>query len=369
MAGRSQARFLLFLALTWCVAFVGAELLAQAGFHLLPGSSRLRRLAYPSRFSLHRMARLVDDPRVSTLVPGYRAVLSEAHNPSNPPWRVEIDENGFRGRQEHYEGRRRVVAFIGDSVPFGWGVSDEATVPFRFRALLDERGRTDLGVLNGALPSYSLVQAVERYRREIWGKYPVATVIVQTFDPVIMFSLLGEGWDPSISFSSRYRDPTRPLLGPLEDYLDKSLLFGAALRVAYRAGDRLRNLPTPVLTEAAWRKFDEANHATLLRLLDATEPDRTSVVLLPVNPGAEPETAYSADERRVIRHFNRFLVDFASSRPRVRFLDVEERFRASPQRAALFVDNCCHLSPHGTRLQAELLFEKLEQVGLLGPTE
>lgn len=188
MARYRQGRFFLFLVATWCLVLIGAELVAQVAFQLVPESSRLRRLAYPSRFSLHHMARLVDDARVSTLVPGYRAVLTDGRHPSNPPWRVEIDENGFRGRKEHYEGRKRVVVFIGDSVPFGWGVSDEATVPFRFRVLLDEHGQTDVGVLNGALPSYSLLQAVERYRQEIRGRYPVASVIVQTFDPVTEFA-------------------------------------------------------------------------------------------------------------------------------------------------------------------------------------
>lgn len=370
MATRTRGRFLLFLLSTWLLIFLCAELVAQVGFHLLPGSSPLRRLTYPSRFSLHRVTRLTNDHRVATLIPGYRGDFPvDEEFPAKGRWHVEIDENGFRGRKDTYEGRRQVIAFIGDSVPFGWGVSDEATVPSRFQTLLRGHGVGDVGVLNGAVPSYSLSQAVEHFQREISGKYPLRSVILQTLDPALLFSFLGERWNPRIAFTTRLREPTQPLLGPLENYLDKSLLFAVSLRVAYRLWYGSREMNLQAIGEAAWQKFDEQNATPLLELLEAVRPYGASVVLLPVNPGAEPETAYSARERDVIDHFNRFLAKFASGHPGVYFFDVKERFEAHPDDASLFVDTCCHLSEEGARLQAQYLFDKYQERGLLPPRE
>lgn len=374
MATLTKGRYLLFLLSTWLLVFLCAEIVAQIGFQLLPGSSPLRRLVYPSRFSLHRFTRFVDDERVATPVPGYRGdfLLDEASPAMERRWHVEIDEKGFRGRKEHYEGKPQVIAFLGDSVPFGWGISDEASVPSQFLTLLRGRGFSDIGVLNAAVPSYSLSQAVEHFQREVSGKFPLRSVILQTFDPVSAFSLLGERWNARISFITRNREPTRPLLGPLEDYLDKSLLFSVALRVTYRLlGNEWAELEPPAMTASAWQRFDDANDMALLALVEAVRPSDTSsdtsVVLLPLNPGAEPETAFSDREREVIDHFNRFLATFASSHPGVYFFDVQARFEAHPHPASLFIDTCCHLSEAGAHLQAQYLFEKYQETRLLAP--
>ena len=370
MTTGTKSRRLLFMLSAWLMLFVCAELVAQVGFHLLPGSSPLRRLAYPSRFSLPRFARLAGDDRVATLVPGYRGDFPVDEDvPAMRRWRVEIDENGFRGRKENYEGTPQVIAFIGDSVPFGWGISDEASVPSQFQALLRGGGFSEIGVLNAAVPSYSLSQAIRYFQREVSGRYSTRSVILQTFDPVTQFSLLGERWNPRVSSATYDRDPTRPLLGPLEDYLDKSLLFSVALRVTYRllANDGWAELALPAMTEAAWRTFDEANEAALLELVEAVRLQDASVVLLPVNPGAGPEIAFSDRERETIDYFNRFLETFASSHPDVYFFDVTARFKTHPHPASLFIDTCCHLSEEGASLQAQYLFEKYEEAGLLTP--
>lgn len=365
MTAPSTSRLLLFVLATWLLILAGAEFLAQVSVRVLPASSPLRRLLYPSRFSLHRMARLAGDTRVATLIPGYRSVLVDADYPANEPWPVTIDKNGFRGDPAHYERKRRVIVFIGDSVPFGWGVADDASVPSRLHALLRDHGIEDVGVLNGAVPAYSLSQAVERFKREIAGRYPVASVIVQTLDPAMTLSLLGERWNPSISFHTRHREPTAPLLGAMEDYLDKSLLFSAALRVAYRLRDRTVPIASSAITASALAKFDHANTTTLSELVDLARTQTASVVLLPINPGAVPETAYSDRERSTIDHFNRFLEGFASDQPDVYYWNVKEEFEASPARDTLFVDTCCHLSEAGARLQAEYLFDRYEDTGLL----
>jgi len=349
----------------WVMTVAIAEVVARAALRLVPASSPIRRLVHPSRFSLQRMARLADDGRVATLIPNYHAVLTDDDYPANGPWPVTIDRNGFRNDPAHYEGKKAIVAFIGDSVPFGWGVADDHSVPSQVYGLLRDRGLHTWGVLNGAVPSYSLRQAVERFKREIVGRYPVAAVVVQTLDPPITFSLLGDRWTPSISFHTRHREPQAPIFGSLENQLDKSLVISAALRLAYRAVDDTTRFPAPRFTDAAWRTFDAGNAASLAELVDLARAAGARVFLLPVNPGPAPGRTYSAREREAIDHYNRFLHGFAARTGDATFLDITSHFSTHPDLTSLFVDPCCHLSVEGARIAARFLLGPLvEEVSI-----
>jgi GDSL-like lipase/acylhydrolase family protein len=362
----SRARYLLFLFAVWTMAALGAEAIAQAAFRLVPASSPIRRIAYPSRFRLQRMTRHVDDGRVATLVPNYHAILTDDDYPANEPWSVTIDRNGFRGHPEHYEGKQAAVAFIGDSVPFGWGVPDHSSVPWQLQQLFQVDGLAAYGVLNGAVPSYSLRQAVERYKREIAGQYPIVAVVVQTLDAPMTFSLLGERWTPSSSFHTRHREPAEPLFGSLEKHLDTSLLLSVALRLTYRVIDRAGTLPAPRFTDEAWRNFDAGNLAALAELIDLARSGGARVFLLPVNPGPDPHRTYSAREREAIERYNQLLEDFAARHVEVTFLDVTGHFEHHPRRDDLFVDTCCHLSDEGARAQAIYVRDAMTRAGVIG---
>lgn len=123
----------------------------------------------------------------------------------------------------------------------------------------------------------------------------------------------------------------------------------------------------PVITVSSCQKFDEENDRTLLKLLQAVRPHAASLVLLPVYPGPDSRTNYSAREREVLNHFTDFLSRFSSIQRDVYFFDLRDVFEAHPNRARLFIDNCCHLSEEGARLRAQVLFEKYRTTGLLAP--
>ena len=362
MAERPKARYFLFGL--W--VFLCTELLGQLGLHALRGYVTWERPAYQSQFNVRPFTRLVADNRVATPIPGYRSdlLVDDAH-PGRGRWRLEIDENGFRGRKENYEGKPQVIAFIGDSVPFGWGVAAGASVPSQFQTLLRGQWLIEVGVLNGAVPSYTLSQAVERFHLEIAGRYPLTSVIVQTYDPVTQFSLLGERWNARISWATRNGEPARPLLGPLEKYLDYSLFLNVGLRVFYHFRNKSGDLGLPALTEAAWEKFDKENDATLSELMEAARPRHASLILLPVNPAPDRGLEYSVREQDIIDHFNRFLSTFASRHPGAYFFDVRATFVSHPHPDRLFIDTCCHLSEEGAGLQAQYLLQKFQQNGLL----
>ena len=54
------------------------------------------------------------------------------------------------------------------------------------------------GVVNAALPSYALAQAVARYAHEIHGRMVVDTVYLQIYDPASQLALRGPVGSPVI---------------------------------------------------------------------------------------------------------------------------------------------------------------------------
>jgi hypothetical protein len=68
----------------------------------------------------------------------------------------EIDSNRFRSGAGFYDREHRNIVFLGDSVPFGWDVPSKSSVPSHFAGLLDQAGERDLGVINAAVPGYTL---------------------------------------------------------------------------------------------------------------------------------------------------------------------------------------------------------------------
>src|SRR5262249_52985582 len=118
-------------------------------------------------------------------------------NPSYYGWSVSFDAFGFRrGQQTASSSGQPTIVFIGDSVPFGWGVSDKGSLPSQFFERLQEHS-ISLGVVNAALPSYALAQAVARYEREIYGRMVVDTVYLQIYDPASQLAARGSRWQPS----------------------------------------------------------------------------------------------------------------------------------------------------------------------------
>ena len=53
------------------------------------------------------------------------------------------------------------ILFLGDSVPFGYGVDAENSIPYLF-----QKNNNNYIAINGAIPSYSLAQSVARFKIE-----------------------------------------------------------------------------------------------------------------------------------------------------------------------------------------------------------
>ena len=88
--------------------------------------------------------------------------------------------------------------FIGDSVPFGLGLDAESSIPFLFG-----QNNNKYFSLNGAVPSYSLQQSVDRFFIEFKDIKNLKYVYLQIYDPASQYHLLGSKWLPKDNWTNR----------------------------------------------------------------------------------------------------------------------------------------------------------------------
>jgi hypothetical protein len=145
-------------------------------------------------FRVRDFHRVVSDARHVTTLPNF----------SDPNYfgvgrSLSIDAYGFRSGAQSTNPDCPSIIFIGDSVPFGWFVSDRRSMPSKLFEYLGKANDARC-VINAAIPSYSLFQAVARFEREILGKFKSDSVYLQIYDPVFGFVHFGAQWRPEVDW-------------------------------------------------------------------------------------------------------------------------------------------------------------------------
>jgi hypothetical protein len=217
-------------------------------------------------------------------------------------------------------------------------------------------------VVNAALPSYALAQAVARYEHEIHGRMVVDTVYLQIYDPASQIALRGSHWQPSdnwmnapyvsTSFLSRYSAAVFIAAG-----------FASRLNINFGGAESLVETFDP--TDAATTKRVHAHvRAELERLLALSKTDgMRRLMVAPVTiPAQSLEGYYSRSRLSAIELVNQDLRDFASSHNEVIFADTISLLRKYPE-ADVFLDRCCHLSERGNGIVADYLMTLLLDSG------
>lgn len=291
----------------------------------------------------------VTDERFFTLKENYAYTTSKTRSPET--WSLETDERGFRVGPSYTPDQKNIV-FLGDSVPFGWDLANDETVPAKFSALLQSgQPEPPYGVINAAIPSYALYQAIQRYQHEIHGQLPVKYVILQTYDPVSQFERFGRGWNRNLNWYTQ-KSATEPAFVFLK-YSALYWLFSAGRRVLTG-----QEMALDVHDELAIEQFKAENIAALAELYASLQEDKASLILLPATV-PQAEKLQKRETRQVaIATFNQLLQTYAASQPDVYFFDVESYLYQFDE-AEVFLDKCCHLTKIGSALQAEFILEQL----------
>ncbi len=84
---------------------------------------------------------------------------------------VTTNSLGFRSRET--DPARHLIAVLGDSIAFGYGVEDNETIPSRLQSLLP-----DIAFLNAGVPGYNIIQQRAMYREKIRKLRPSALLLL-----------------------------------------------------------------------------------------------------------------------------------------------------------------------------------------------
>ena len=302
-------------------------------------------------FSVRDFIYEVDDERYFTHKKNY--AYSKSKSDADGVWSLTTDEHGFRAGTHKYGSQQQNIVFLGDSVPFGWGVGDDETVPSKFYRFLEQvEDEPSYGVVNGAIPSYSLYQAIKRYDYEIRHTLPVKYIVLQTYDPVNQFEKFGRQWHKNLNwYTQRWAAVSTP---PLLKY---SALY-------WLLTESRRFVSNPELDpndRIAFDNFQAENIASLDELHALLRADEVGLILLPVTVPEAAKQKKSAARQAAIAAHNETLKDYAAAHPDVYFFDVEAylyQYGADD----VFIDSCCHLSEVGATLQAEFILTELAAI-------
>jgi hypothetical protein len=300
-------------------------------------------------FHIRAFTEAVDDERIITLR-------------KNHMGEYRTDRNRFRTGLNEYEGKSGVVVLLGDSVPFGWGLPDEQTVPSRLARFFDDNGHSGTGVINAAIPSYSLMQAVKRYEREIAGKFPVKAVVLHAIDPAAQVALHGSQWSPDLNWA-RNEQHTGPHPGPRLIWVFR---HSALAFYAYLSWEEVSVSRSPLDPEDRETKSHFLGHVaqTLDELHNVLAPSKIPLLVVAANPARASIGDGRTPFAIAVQWMNQSLREYAQSTPGVYFVEIVGQFESSGEEN-LFLDTCCHLSAKGAELEARILFRELERGGVL----
>jgi lysophospholipase L1-like esterase len=265
-------------------------------------------------------------------VPGFEGEFLEK--------RVTINALGLRGPElagRKPAGRRRILC-LGDSVTFGYGVSDEDTYAAQLGKLLADRGYE---VVNGGVTGYTSHQVLARLEK-----------LLPVVDPDLVTVLIG--WNDGNLRPMTDREYARRLrqVMAVEGVFDHLYSYRYLRSLYGRATLRAARLEwtTPRVPAEQYRE-------NLRRLVDAARPRGVRVAFLALPhrkaPGAKlPTFTYMPDVENVARERE------------VPVLDVGELSwkTALESNGAYFIDSI-HLSPQGAAALAREMESQLAKLG------
>lgn len=168
-------------------------------------------------------------------------------NLSLPAYRSTVTTNSLGFRSQELDPRTPLIAVLGDSITFGYGVEDHETIPAQLHRLLPH-----YNVLNAGVPGYNLIQQRTTYREKIRRLHPRALLLLFHFNDVEETNmdiaqldpdgiLRPQGWNPQVPTCSPIERGFLDLL-PGKCWLDQHSAFYVALKKYLNARQAQRDL-------------------------------------------------------------------------------------------------------------------------------
>lgn len=275
--------------------------------------------------------------------------------------KLRVKENGY---QTDLDNENSKIVFIGDSVPFGWGLDYRDSIPGHL-----ERLNGKYQIINASVPSFTPEQSAKKFLNEFSKVKNIKYVYISNFNPVDLYLLFGKKWNNKINWSNYinflsedlffFKYKTFPIWGEIN-------LFKIMRKIYV-----LKFFEIPV-NEANKRTIESDDMIVNLytnqleKLKDMKEKNIKFIftpILTPIHLKDDLNLLNNFEKNRIdlinkvnlnlknYEHANFIFLDLVSI---MKDYDVSE----------IFVDDCCHLSSKGSEIIAKKIHQtiyKLEQ--------
>jgi hypothetical protein len=304
----------------------------------------LKMLGKPKQevFPLNGFLELVTDMRLYTLKKSYLAEnISGACTDI-----IKTNDLGYRVPPDNLKTRLETFLFIGDSVPFGWCVNAEDSLPYQFSKL-----RPDFSVINGAIPSYSLSQAKSRLIIEFNDIHNVSLIFLQIYDPAGSYARLGYKWEESDNWhTKRARDSNLCALFDSQNPLSKTNLGEVVNKIYKRVVHGNCFFPS---TDASDARYVSHIRQQIQVIKDFADRKGAILIVAPVTPSPRGLLTLPTNYKHAIKLTNVTLENVSKELGAV-FFETKSFLKDSD-----FIDDCCHLSGSGAQKVAVELHKKI----------
>ncbi len=272
--------------------------------------------------------------------------------------RLRISKKNINSLSIKNETDKQKFLFIGDSIPFGYGVDAEESLPFYF-----QNYNKNLIVLNGAIPSYSISQAIERYSKEFKDIKNIKYIYLQLLSPAPEYGIFGTDWeagDTWVNFSDKILRPYG-LVNISIPYYGDSFFLDFLRKKIYRSA--LKKKKTGTLQQKQDKKSDtrfvKYLNLNLKNFYNLTKNNGTILILSSANTPKFSAKNRTVEYERAIKLLNKTFSDFSLNKSDVLYFDVS--FELNINSKEMFIDYCCHLSGKGAELMAKKLTEFIKK--------
>ena len=261
---------------------------------------------------------------------------------------IFTDINRLRVKEENFShnlnDNSNKIVFLGDSVPFGFGVNYEDSIPGNL-----EKINKKITVINAAVPSYTIKQSVSKFIKEFKDVKNINYIYISNFNPLDLYLMFGEKWDESLNWSNH----TEYFAQDLFFYKYKSLPIWGEISLF----KILRKIHVLRFFETPDNIIYQRNSATEKKLLIyvTSELDRLSkkidkdtiVIFTPIMSPlnfykGNLEDKNNKDRLNLINKVNNHLKLY--NKNNFIYLDTIEILNSFIEKD-LFIDDCCHLTP------------------------
>ena len=267
-------------------------------------------------FNIRGFSKLTDDERFATMIPSITWGRPTEWQVVTNPQRLRIDP---RNRQLYgdlctqafnYLSCNESVLFIGDSVPFGWGVNAEHSLP----EIWKEFDKESI-VRNGAIPSYSLRQSLHRLRIEFADLKNVRSIYLQIYDPVGQYARLGQSWDENDNWTTQddvisQRERCKLIKNKYLESNFRSIHFINKLSIIYQGCETGVPENLRKFTEASDSRFVAAVKDDIKRISMISKAMNSKLYIAPLVPSTM--SGMNERYRDVINLLNKTIKDSAS---------------------------------------------------------